>query len=124
MAVKYGWETEGRMAWLEYPRARQWDAGSSQWVERDGRRLQYGYDAMGRPTSVKDLLIGQNFFWASGAEYNAAGQMVRFSRGYGQRTYQYNVGGSWCGRRTIPGTTGWISNTATRRRPTTEGLWR
>jgi RHS repeat-associated protein len=60
---------------------------------RAGRRVQYAYDAMGRPLSATQQWTGEQRVLASGAEYNPADQMVRFSHYYSQYTYQYNVRG-------------------------------
>jgi YD repeat-containing protein len=105
MSVKYGWDNEGRMTWMEYPETIRQDPVTSEWVTQPGRRLNYTLDGMGRPVTVRDQSMNfGNWDWVSGAVYNAADQLVQFNRPWGaQRTYQYNVRGQLVRERDVVG---------------------
>jgi hypothetical protein len=87
MEVAYEWDTEGRMTSLTNPVLLEWNGTGS------GTKLKYGYDAIGRLETMKEVAGAAESIVAT-ATYGMAGEMLGLSYSGMSETRTYNSSSS------------------------------
>ncbi len=74
LQAQYAWDTQGRMTSMTYP---------------SGAAMTYGFDAMGRPITMTQI-VGSQTLQAGGATYGSAGQVLSFGGAASTGTIAWN----------------------------------